>query len=444
MPCDSRLPPPSPRGAMRFPALPGARRATPVAVAWLVAAALLCLASGVGCATPKPAVDPTREVIDMSPPDRVGWSLRDVFAPLTGLFLGGPSYWYEPRRLEVETTPPGGMVDLFYVRSNFQKRFEQAEAPVTVMLPKRIEAGPRDSLTIRAFREGYRQQSVTVKMSGREDRVVIDLEPLPNTLEAFSYRYFASRSSLTFITKELLEFRVQEAGDGFTVVLNETARSQEAKAAMEGVHSPMIEEVFGQQLGEDLIVQVALAADAQGRSEVRSRQAFDAARDLYQFTVDVVPRDGGAEAVQAAIAALAAMGRAQVTGCALAFDRALHEHLDAGALDRALTPSGDFTDRYLRAAMRRLGEVTPGGVVQFNDGSRFNPTVPIELEAALSQPGGAEGFLALLRSFVAKLEPEEYRRETLRSLIAPELDPAAFDGAMDAAVAAERSCADAR
>ena len=32
-------------------------------------------------------------------------------------------------------------------------------------------------------------------------------------------------------------------------------------------------------------------------------------------------------------------------------------------LSRALTPRGAFTDPYLRAAMRRLGEVSPGGVI---------------------------------------------------------------------------------
>lgn len=418
---------------------PAPRSATAALTAVIV---LLGVVSCAGSSDPAgaPAGDPDREVIDMSPADRVGWSMRNVLAPVTGLFLGGPGYWYDPRRIDVMTTPPGGMVDLFYVRANFQKRFEQAEAPVTVVLPKRIEAGPRDALTIRAFREGYRQKSVTLKISGREEKVVIDLEPLPNTLERFSHRYFAGRSSLSFITKELLEFRVQEAGDGFTVVLNETARSEQAAAAMEGVHSPMIEEVFGQQLGEDLIVQVSLTEAARGDADVRSRQDYDAARELYEFTVDLVESDGGAAAIAAAIAALESIGPGDVTGCALEFDGALRSQLDAGALNRALTPSGDFTDRYVRAAMRRLGEVTPGGAVRFTDGSRYDPTVPIELEAALSQAGGAQGFLALLRSFVDDLEPAEYQRETLRSLIAPELDPASFAAAMDRAEGKEEEC----
>jgi hypothetical protein len=381
-----------------------------------------------------------QEVLDMSPGDKVGWSMRNVFAPVTGLFLGGPGYWYEKRSIDVRTTPPDGLIDLFYVRANFQKRFEQAEAPLTVQLPPRIEAGPRDSLTIRAFREGYRQKSVTLKANTREKEVILDLEPLPNTLEALSHRYFAGRSSLAFLTSELLEFRVQEADDGFTVILNETAKSAEAEASLEGVRSPLVEESFAQQLGEDLLVKVTLSDAARRSTELRSRQAYHAARELYEFTVDLVPSDGGAAAVSSALEALAAIQERDVTGCALRFDVALRERLDQGALSRALTPRGHFTDRYLRAAMRRLGEVTPGGVVGFSSGAQFNVAVPIELEAALSQAGGAEGYIALLRRFVGELEAEEYRLETLRGLIAPELDGASFTGRMAESEAAERDC----
>jgi len=41
---------------------------------------------------------------------------------------------------------------------------------------------------------------------------------------------------------------------------------------------------------------------------------------------------------------------------------------------------------------------------------------------------------------VRVLEPAAYRQEALRSLVAPELDPSAFERALGAAEAAERSC----
>lgn len=379
------------------------------------------------------------EVIDMSPDDAVGWSLRNVVAPLSAIFQGGLGYWYAERMIEVDTTPSGGFVDLFYVRRNFQKRFEQAQAPVTVLLPPRIEAGPRDVLIVRAFREGYRQQSVTIPMKSRQTDLVINLEPLPNSLRAVAHRYFAGRSTLVFLTAESPTFRVQEKEDGFGLILSETAQSAEASASIEGVTSPMIASASSQQLGEDLIVNVKFAGER--KIELRSRLEHDAARDLYAFSLDLLPAAGLGDSVAAAQAALRRLKPEHVSDCNMSFDRALRSLLESGALSRALTPKGDFTDRYLRAAMRRLGEVSANdGVVDFAGGTAYRPTVPIELEAALSRAAEARGFLALLRRFVSELETSQHRRESFRSLVAPEMDPTSFGVIMDKAEESERSC----
>jgi hypothetical protein len=332
------------------------------------------------------------------------------------------------------------MVDLFYVRSNFQKRFEQAETPVTVIVPARVDAGPRDSITIRAFAEGFRQKTVTLKVTSSVDEVVIDLEPLPNTLDGLSHRYFAGRSTVGFLTREALSFRVQEASDGFSVILTETAMAPEARATLDDIRNPLIGEVFGQQLGEDLLVKVSMTETAVENTEVRSRQKYNAARDLHEFVIELVPNDGGRAAVQDALAALARITPADVTGCALAFDSSMRDQLDPGALSRALAPQGDFTDRYVRASMRRLGEVTPGDVVSFTGGSKYSPAVPIELEVSLNQAASAQGFLALLRSFVFDLEGDGYQVDTYRSLIAPEIDSSSFDVVLEKAQASEASC----
>jgi hypothetical protein len=119
---------------------------------------------------------------------------------------------------------------------------------------------------------------------------------------------------------------------------------------------------------------------------------------------------------------------------------ALREALDPEALSRALAPKSAFTDPYLRAAMKRLGEVSPGGRIAMTDGASLDPASPIELTAAMSRPAEAAGYLALLRSFVAKLEGEGQRRATLQGLLAPEIDPARFDALVDRSEAAERSC----
>jgi len=379
------------------------------------------------------------EVIDMAPDEAVGWSLRNVAAPIGAIFQGGLGYWYSERVIEVDTTPSGGFVDLFYVRHNFQKRFEQAQAPVTVLLPPRIEASSRDALIVRAFAEGYRQQSVTIPMKSRETRLVINLEPLPNSLEAVSHRYFAGRSSLIFLTVESPTFRVQEKAGGFGLILSETATSAEASASIDGVTSPMIASAVSQQVGEDLLVSVWFTAEQE--IELRSRLDHDVARGLYAFRLDLLPAAGAGGPVAAAQAALGRLKTEHVSGCSAVFDRELRSRLDAGALSRALTPKGDFTDPYLRAAMRRLGEISPDdGVVAFSGGVVFRPTIPIELEVALSQAAEAKGFLALLWQFVKELEAPPHRREAFRSLVAPEMSPMRFGVILDKAEASERSC----
>jgi hypothetical protein len=379
------------------------------------------------------------EVIDLKPDDLASFGMKNVAAPLASIFRGFGHYYGE-RKILIDTTPSGGMVDLFYVRSNFQKRFEQAETPVMVLLPSRVNAGPRDAMTIRAFREGFRQQQVSIKISSKVDRITLDLEPLPNRLDGLSHRYFAGRSTIGFLTKESLMFRLQEREDGVAVVLTETAMSPEAAASLERLRSPLVTQASGQQLGEDLVVQVSLSEAARNDAEFRSRQEYNAARDLHEFTLELVPKDGGARSVEAALAALASVGPADVTGCALDFDSAVREHLDAGALSRALSPQGSFIDRYIRAAMRRLGEVTPGGVVVFTDGSRYSPKVPIELEVSLSRAAQAQGLLSLLKKFVYGLEDASYRAETYRGLVAPELDPASFEVVLEQAEAVRASC----
>jgi len=381
------------------------------------------------------------DTVELVPQDRNGWTFTNLFAPISGLFLGGPGYWYDPRRIEVVTTPPGAQVDLFYVRRSFQKGFEQAESPVTVVLPSRIEAGPRDSLVVRAALDGYRHAEATVAVRSRETRVELTLEAVPNGLVAFSHVHLAGRASLEFVTREPLVLRVQQGGSGPSLILPQTAAAPEARASLEGVRSPLVASLLPQQLGEDLVVRVALTDAARdGGYDLRSRQGEDPVRGVHLFAIDLVPPDGGAAAIERGRAALSRIETGDVTGCAGAFDAALRERLDPESLARALSPRGGFTDAYLRAALKRLGDVSPGGAIELVDGTRYRASVPLELMAAASEAAQAKGYLALLRRLVAELEPPEYRREVLRGLLAPELPAPAFGAALDAAEADEARC----
>jgi len=388
-----------------------------------------------------PGPGAAKEVVDLVPDERAPWGATNLFAPITGLFLGGPGYWYKAREIEVETVPPGAVLDLFYVRASFQKRYEQADAPAVIRLPSRVEAGPRDSVTIRALLDGYEQQEVHVRVRSRQDKVVIELAPLANSLSAVTHTYLAGRGSLAFLTRESLTFRLQKARDGLSVVLTQTSLGPAALATIEGVTSPLIASLRAQQLGEDLVVRVRLteAAMAEG-AEFRSRQGFDSVRGLHTFALDFIPADGGVEAVRRAKAAFERLRPDAVSGCALVYDAALREQLDPEALARALAPAGAFSDPFLREAMKFLGRLSPGGVVTLTDGSRFEVEAPIELMAASTQSAEAIGYLALLRSFVDQLEPSASRRSTLHGIVAPELPSARFEAIADAAEARERAC----
>jgi hypothetical protein len=372
------------------------------------------------------------ERVILVPDERASWRPSNIFAWLRA------GHNYGDRSITVETSPPGATLDLFYIRANFQKRYEQAEAPAEIVLPPRVQAGPRDAVMIRAFLEGYRQREVSIRVSSKQDRVMLELEALPNSLVAVSHTYFAGRGSLAFLTKETLRVRVQERKGGFNVILAETAKGKGVE--LDQFQSALVPKVRALQLGEDLLVEVSTREEADGGLELRSRQSMDELRNLHVYSVELVPGDGGVAAVHRARSALAEINASAVSGCAARFDENLRAALDPADLSRALAPRGAFTDPYLRAAMKRLGEVSPGRVVSMIDGSQYRTSSPIELAAAMSQPGEALGYLALLRALVARLEVEAYREGTLRGLIAPEVGAEFFSTMMLEAQGAERSC----
>jgi hypothetical protein len=375
------------------------------------------------------------EHVDLKPPDAAGWSPTAIFG-----FLHGPSY-YGNRTLQVDTQPPGATLDLFYVRASFQKRYEQTTAPATVELPSRNEAGSRDSVTIRAFLPGYKLETVHVPVRSSQDKVLIELSPLPNALAGVAHTYFAGRAGLSLLMKQPATVRVQNAEGGFTVILGQTAEQPSARAVLDGIKSPFVEGVTSTQLGEDLLVQVQLAPGfTKDKLALRSLESEDSIRGLHRYTIDMAPRDQTAAGVERAREALGRIGTADVSGCAAVFDDALRNRLDREALARALSPRGDFTDPYVRSALRRLGEVSPGGAIQVQGGARYRSAVPLELSAAASEAASAKGFLALLREWTRLVEPEPFRAVALRSLVAPEMDPQAFAEALAAAEAAEHRC----
>jgi hypothetical protein len=209
---------------------------------------------------------------------------------------------------------------------------------------------------------------------------------------------------------------------------------------MREISSDNIKSLRAEQLGEDLVVRVQLHDTALNRLDLRSTQGYDAIRELHQFTVELVPIEGNAAVLARSGDALNRVQRSDVFGCALDFDRSLRSQLDPEALSRALAPSSSFLDRHLRSALQRLGELSPDGLISLTDGSKFRPSITLDLAAASAQSAEAIGFLSLLRAFIAELESPEHRRDALRGVIAPELDSERFATIIEVAEAPERRC----
>ncbi len=387
-----------------------------------------------------PATAAERVIIDLVPTKRSSWAIERLFAPITGLFRGGPSYWYGERSIEIDTRPPGASLDLFYVRENIQRRFERAESPILLRLPTRIEAGSRDSVAIRAVLDGYLHQEVQIEVRSRETQLTIELAPLPNRLEVMTHTHLSRRGSLKFLTSEEVKFRLQKMSDGFSIALTETGHSEGALETMRGASSDSIKSLRAEQLGEDLVVRVQLHDTTRNRLDLRSTQGYDAVRELHRFTIELVPAEGNAAVLARSRDALHRVRRTNVFGCALDFDRSLRSQLDSEALSRALAPSSSFLDHHLRSALQRLGELSPDGLITLIDGSKFRPSVPLDLAAASAQSAEAIGFLSLLSAFIAELESPEHRRNALRGVIAPELDSERFATIIEVAEAPERRC----
>jgi hypothetical protein len=209
---------------------------------------------------------------------------------------------------------------------------------------------------------------------------------------------------------------------------------------MRGASSDNIQSLRAEQLGEDVVVRVQLHNATQNKLDLRSTQGYDAVRELHQFTIELVPVGGNAAVLARSDDALNRVQRSDVFGCALDFDRSMRSQLDSEALSRALAPSSGFLDRHFRSARQRLGELSPDGLITLIDGSKFRPSIPLDLAAASAQSAEAIGFLSLLRSFIAELETSEHRRNALRGVIAPELGSERFDAMIEIAEDLEQRC----
>ena len=249
------------RGDLRPRAVPGGMRTTAV---FLTAALLMAL--------PALAQESEPERIELIPEEKAGWSPRNLGAGVSTVFRG-TDYWYGNKEFLVETVPSGAQLALYYIRSNFQKRFERAVSPVIVVAPKRIHATSKDVITVRAASPGYLTKESKFRVFELPDEVLIKLDPLPNGLTFLGHIHLAGRSTITLRTTEEPEIRISKSRGSptFRLALTQTANLLDAQPTPSG----LVEKLTVDQVGEDLIVSVKTG----GREiDVRSKARYDPIR----------------------------------------------------------------------------------------------------------------------------------------------------------------------
>ncbi len=371
------------------------------------------------------------ERIELMPDEKAGWSPRNLAAGLTTL-VRGPSYWYEDKELLVETVPANAQLGLYFIRSNFQKRYERAVAPVRVVTPRRVHATSRDVVVVRAALAGYLMSERKFRVFDLPEKVLIELQPLPNSLVFLSQTHLAGRSTLTLRTTAEPDLRISKSrgSSGFTLALTQTANKLESAPGAGGGH---IDAIHVNQLGEDLVVSVSTG---EPDLEVRSKMRYDPIRKEHAYVLDLMRR-GERPPSNAQIRREIERARFnRGDPCAAAFEEVLRSRLDDRALARAFRPSGGIAEFYQREAMLQLGRLNTGTVEDLN-GEAYRTGSPIELALALQSVGTVRDYLALLGAIArTQSDPEGF----LRALTAPEMSPDEFSEIYREALAARRRC----
>lgn len=374
-------------------------------------------------------VEPER--IELIPQERAAWTPRNIGARISALFRGS-DYWYSDREVLVETVPAGAVLSMYFIRSNFQKRFERARAPVRLVTPRRIDSTSRDVIKVRAAADGYESREVSFRAFEVPDGLVIELEPLPNSLVSLGHTHLAGRSALVLRTTEEPALRIsrRRGADGFTLALSQTAQKLSSQPAVSSGHVRGIEI---DQVGEDLIVRIATSGPD---LEIRSRSSVDPVRDEHVYVIELMrpgTRPPSAEQVRRELELVPYERGAR---CDRAFARVLRAHIDASVLARAFRRSGGVAELYRREAMLRLGRLDFGRVETL-DGASYRTGSSVELALALESAGAVRDYFGLLGA-VARTRPDP--AEFLRALLAPELSADEFAPVLNAAEQSRAAC----
>jgi hypothetical protein len=382
----------------RRPVRHAGRRRAPLSAAALAVASSLTLASAPGLSGIEPPA-----------PEPAGFGVRSL-APAARLLRGAWSGRYPALPAEVETVRTNARARLVLVRDGLPLRSALVEAAVRVALPDPL-ATPRGN--------GDAPRDLYIEADEVPEHLLAELGASPNSLIFVGLSHIAGRSALTLRTTGEPEFRLETERrlSGFTVAL---AGTVVALPAPPHLSAGLVRNVELVQAGENLLLRIETPSDS---LDVRSQYGFDRARSEHVLVLGLAPEGTRVPTLAEVRREMERLEISAGDSCVLEFEEALLEGLELEGIARAHWASGDLADVYRREAMRRLAHLERG-TLQPRAGPRLRIASPLDLELALESAGTVQGYLALLGAWArAQTSPAT----SLRSLIAPELDPDAFE-----------------
>jgi hypothetical protein len=353
-----------------------------------------------------------------------------------------PFHYYSERRIVIDSTPAGAELDLAYLRRGSQLMYRRGRAPLEVVLPTRLQTAPADRILVRGFLPGHERTRRSVSVESIDEDIHLVLQPLPNQIVGVAHGSLGGRSVLELRSREIPTVRVAEDGGGWTVVLVRTGMEARFEEQIASLRDPQLA-FEARQIGDDLVLRVAGTAAQRAGLSLRHHGLRDPVRGESRTRLEI---DGPAANDRATrlLAAVDAMSARQLEVCDDSYDRALRDALSERELSGLLGRDDHPYRATLRAALRRLAAVSPEGSLHTVHGETIVPGTPLEFELAWSRSAEIEGYLSWLASLSERLEPEDGGALALRSLLAPSWSPGRFDGLLDTARSARRSCREAR
>jgi hypothetical protein len=344
-----------------------------------------------------------------------------------------------PRALRIETQPDGARVEIAYLRDGVELVRGAGAAPLVAQLPALARAGERDRLQVRAKAAGFATAERSLAARSAEPALRFTLAPLPPSVFRASLLELADVAELRIASDRELRARLAATTRGDRLVFADVARARELAVQLAALRGAAISRVDATPLGTDLAVELERAPGYE-RHELRLT-AHAEASGSHVLLVRWTPLDAG-EALRAGAAlVLASLHAADVSGCALVFERELRASVGGDAIARALAVEHSLSRWLVAPALLRVGELSPPGALTLVDGTRLEPERELESKAALARVAELHGALAAIRALTSALAPRGAGTSALHAWLAPDLPDAAFASALERAVAAERRCA---